>query len=123
MHENQVKANRAFAEAQQRDWANLIIGQPNSMFEKACVRAIEDDPRIKVIALSIREMTKYDSTAANLYFMPNFPVLMFRFKCPCGDTITEIMALGNDWEIRLPELLEGLSKRTYKHLQSEGFVV
>ena len=123
MHEYQKLAQEAWNEHRQKAWADLKIDPPSDMFEKQCVAAIESDPRIKVLGLAIREFNWHDILVGDFYNSKYGDVLLFRFRCPCGDVVTEVMALGDNWVPRLPQLLEDLSKNTYEHLRTEGFVV
>lgn len=117
------QARIEWAKVRQEEWAQVLIGPPEDVFERAAAKAIEADPRIKVIGLSIRELNAHDMKVTGFHMAKYGDCLLFRFQCPCGDVRTEIMALGEDWVPRFPQLLEDLSKGTFEHLRSEGFVV
>ena len=85
--------------------------------------AIESDSRIKVINLNVKLLTKEDMRIA-LFGLThrNYPCLLFKFQCPCGEVRTELFRLPTDWKSNVPYWERFLSTQMHKHLQDEGFI-
>lgn len=91
--------------------------------EKRLWKAIETDSRIKVINLNVRCITKEDA-ALGLWGRVSraYPMLLFKFQCPCGDTRVESIRLPLNWKSEVPRWEKFLAEHLHKHLLDEGLL-
>ncbi len=106
----------------------VLQERPLSPAELALKEAIESDPRVVVTALQVRRRYKTDphvSKSFRRFLRAASPlILVFDFKCPCGETRREMFQIISDWHQPTPlkNLCERLRETVFEHLASEGLL-
>ena len=94
-----------------------------SEYEKKLWAAIQRDPRIKVLNLNVKRLTRIDRDAMWIKMIPSSdPFLVFKFLCPCGDTRTEIFRMPLDWKKNIGYWENELAETMFQHLKEEGLI-
>lgn len=87
-------------------------------FELRAKAALEHDPRIKVLALNIRQPTPAElSEVMDQIVRPTIERmpwwLIFRIACPCGNTVQEVIPLRDLWKSKFDKHLSWLREHIH----------
>ena len=102
-----------------------IYDRPNNEYEKILIGAIQHDSRIKVIKLNVRTLSRDENKKRSRIekrLHPGMQLLVFKFLCPCGHTLTECFHLDRKWKRNIEVTVNFLKNRLHKHLVDEGFL-